>query len=217
MTQIETHDFVYNFLQNASQNEILRGRFDPSDLVVEFTNDEFGFAEYWPRELHKDHDKDKLIVCLNETSCERLTLTATLIHEIYGHASYYEMLRRNAPMFIDHGALVLIEGWATGCEWALADPAYGRWTRSRRLRSLSIVDSPVDNLIRFVMELAFEENCESQIDDRLAEMFQYPGLAASYAVGGAWFTNYVGVDGMYEFESRMRGKAWGDFMVSWSL
>jgi hypothetical protein len=85
------------------------------NIELTVANSNQGFAEYWPISL-TDKDKNQLIIYNNKFSKEQSVLRETIIHEL-AHAFFCKGLaERNLPWF-DHGALVLIEGWATWVEW----------------------------------------------------------------------------------------------------
>jgi len=215
MSRTEARSFVADFLRESAAHPLIRNRVDVSKVEVGFREGTSGYAEYWSRDVSPNAKFDKLIVHLNDDSCERLALAATLYHEIHGHAVFYELLRSSAPSFVDHGALTLIEGWATGCEWELSDQNYARWARSQRLRSLRLLDATPAEVTASLETPHPEMGGKLHPEVRLIEEFQYPGLAASYGLGGVWFEAYVGVHGIDSFSERLRGRSWGDFMASW--
>ena len=184
-----------------------RGGRSPRHLRMNrFTTEPSGFAEYWPRELITGRTSDLLVIHLNGQSLDRLTLNSTLCHEIYGHGSFYGEIRACQPSLIDHGDFVLVEGWATWCEWRFSDGAYASWARSRRLVSLSSIDATAEEITTDIDAMISEDRYHLNRDARMIEAFQYPGLAASYAVGGLWLEQRERVAQTTGFLDVLRGR-----------
>lgn len=216
ITIVEAKAFVEAFIKDAATHPFLRGLLDASAVEVKYTNDSSGFAEFWPRELLHGTCCDQLIVHLNGQSLDLLTLQSTLCHEIYGHGSFYGRLRSVRPPLTDHGAMLLVEGWATGCEWRFSTPSYAAWTRSRRLRGLSRLDASAEIVAANIDLMMEEDGYLDNRDARFVEAFQYPALAASYALGGLWFEGVTSKGGLPDVARLLEGRAWGDFMAAWS-
>ena len=94
-----------------------------------------GFAEYWPTAL-TGAPQDELIIYDNPDQLGYQNFQATLAHEVLGHGTFYALASQADPPFFDHGAMALIEGWATWCEWAASAPPFGRYLRSVRCSAL---------------------------------------------------------------------------------
>ena len=109
----EAKAFVRRFLDEAESPLSLKLDLDLHRIDVEFTDTQSGYAEFWPREMLPEGQPDRLIVHLNTGTLEYGDLEATLSHEIHGHAVFYALQRAGAATFIDHGAMFLVEGWAT--------------------------------------------------------------------------------------------------------
>lgn len=212
----EARALVAAFIRSASDHPLLQGLLDVSTLEVRYTDEPSGFAEYWPRELVPGRTRDLLIVHLNGQSLDRLALQSTLCHELYGHGSFYSLCRTCKPSLVDHGALLLVEGWATGYEWRFSSPSYAAWTRSRRLLSLSRLNATAEDLTTQIDTMIKEDKYPLNRDARLMETFQYPALAASYALGGLWFEREPCTGEIPEFVHLLKDRAWGDFMAAWS-
>lgn len=99
-----------------------------------------GFAEWWDRDLINE-EKDVLVLYDNKDALNSNDFEYTIYHEIYpGHGQFYNFARANKstiPNF-DHGAMSLIEGWATFCEWNIKDSQYSRDLRNRGKEFLNI-------------------------------------------------------------------------------
>lgn len=206
---------VSAFLRQATSDPMFRRTLAMASLQVRYTTEPSGYGEYWPRVLSPGQEQDLLVLHLNGQSLDRLALDATLYHEIFGHGSFYAILQTGAPSFTDHGAFILVEGWATAWEWRCSDPAYAAWTRSRRLLHLSHLNATADDLIAQIDAAIDEEAYSLNREARLIDLFQYPGLSASYAIGGLYFES-AGPDAMKMFGWAMRHRPWGDFMAAWN-
>lgn len=146
-----------------------------------------GFGAYWPRELLTS-DSDLLELSLNEDALVESTLLETLAHEVAGHALHYELLRRVVPPFFDHGALALIEGWATSAEWLV--------TRSRptraRLALLDLLGKDEEYLATELPRLAKAQGYSPGLTTSITlNWSQLPGYQASYLLGGLWFLDRI--------------------------
>lgn len=175
-----------------------------------------GFAEYWPRSLTKK-SKAELLVFETVDQLGYRNLRATIAHEIIGHASFYGLSELSAPSFYDHGAMALIEGWATWCEWKVADVELGRALRLARCNSLTRFDAvdPIE-IQRSIRSFAHLQGYSDAVADASIEyFFQYPGFNYSYALGALWFERKFAAVTPSEFFSGLRGKAWGDFFAAW--
>ena len=75
-----------------------------------------GYGEWWDREI-SDTGRDELVLYTNDNQVKCDDYKYTIIHETYpGHGHFYNYVRvQNDCM--DHGAMSLVEGWATYCEW----------------------------------------------------------------------------------------------------
>ena len=213
----QARELVETFVREASGHPFLRGLLDVHAIEVHYTEESSGFAEYWPHELIPGRTNDLLIIHLNGQSLDRLTLQSTLCHEIYGHASFYSLFRISQPPLVDHGAILLVEGWATGCEWRFSNPRYAAWSRSRRLIALSRLDATAEELTKKIDVMIWEDRYPLNRDDRLTQAFQYPALAESYALGGLWFESETHTGKILDLARFLKKRAWGDFMATWYL
>jgi len=147
------------------------------------------FAEYWPSMITGSQNELVLGLKLLESDCS--DVVGTLVHEIAGHACFYELASTGYFSFVDHGAICLIEGWATWCEWSspFADNEYRKKIKRIASKGLDLAgvsngDDARDRIHRLVCASGF--NGES-FDQALLSFFQYPGYSASYYAGAAWF------------------------------
>lgn len=216
LSRFEARDFVEDFVERAKRDRSTRCIFSNATLQIDYTDCESGFAEYWPRELIAPQQSDLLVIHLNAQSLDLHALEATLYHEIFGHGSFYYALRTLQPPLVDHGALVLVEGWATAIEWHYSSPQYAKWTRARRLRSVQNIDAAEDDLILQIERAVADDNDERNRERRIIEAFQYPGLSMSYAIGGLWFEQLPGYPDLTALSNFLGFRPWGDFMATWS-
>ena len=177
-----------------------------------------GYAEYWPRELVPGSQVDKLVLHKSEALMDRDTLQSTLFHEVYpGHGLFYGLVANRRPPFFDHGAITLVEGWATWCEWTFHDSAYARHTRSTRSRFLRTFDmTNPDEIIAQIDTLRAERRALDSREDQLNLFFLYPGFASSYALGALWFEKHLSVSNAAPFLNAIMMRPIGDFFRAWS-
>lgn len=101
------------------------------DIAIHHGDD---FAEYWPVALASPPDKgevsrDRLVIFDNGNMHQDGVLRTTLAHEVLGHGVFYQSALTLDPPFFDHGAIGLIEGFATWCEWHASQSPHGRHFR----------------------------------------------------------------------------------------
>lgn len=176
-----------------------------------------GYAEYWPAALTGEGN-DRLVLYENQGSLDFSTLLATLVHEVYpGHGFFYNWVARSALPFFDHGALTLIEGWATWCEWHFFRNPYADFTRSTRLRFLKTFDlDDSEQVINSIDLLRAERGALDSRYEQLNLFFQYPGYATSYALGALWFERFFTPATIGQFFQAISHKPVGDFFSLWS-
>lgn len=175
-----------------------------------------GFAEYWPAELLRAKS-NQLIVYENPDQLRLGTLQTTLAHEVLGHGVFYELESRYSPPLLDHGAMCLIEGWATWCEWNASSTPHGRYFRSARLYGLRhFYKEDVDDLLvsipKDIRKLGYSE---AAVSSGLMYFFQYPGFSLSYTLGALWFENKFQKSSPTDFLKSLDGRPWGDFFKAW--
>ncbi len=169
-----------------------------------------GFGAYWPRELTGE-SADRLEMSANPDSLRSVSLLQTLAHEIAGHGVFYQALRRSTPVFVDQGALALIEGWATFAEWRLPGLA---GPDAARLAWLDLLGANADQVRLLVPRLVRAEGYSStQIESALLAWTQLPAYQMSYLMGGLWFVDQAGnfEDGLTVLQ-RVVEQPVGDFL-----
>lgn len=203
-----------DMLDSKHINKILGEIHAPNfDLLIK---EESGFAEYWPAELLKS-TKNNLIVFHNHDNSLIGTLRTTLAHEVLGHGVFYEIERLIAPPFFDHGAMCLIEGWATWCEWNASDTPQGMFYRSSRLHGLNRFydNNPMticSGISKDVINLGYSQ---SALDSAILYYFQYPGFGFSYTLGALWMEDRFLDINPEKFFNSLKKKYWGDFFLLW--
>lgn len=177
-----------------------------------------GYGEWWDREI-SNSGKDELILYTNENKAKSDDYKYTIIHETYpGHGHFYNYVRAENDS-MDHGAMSLIEGWATFCEWNTYPSAY--------------VDAIRQNAIVFLWESshlpadAFADAVAArhkkkgktfkQYVTNLKYATQYIGFTESYYLGALWMET-VFRKGMYSpksFLDMLRRTNKGEFFRLW--
>lgn len=175
-----------------------------------------GFAEYWPAEL-LGTESNQLIVYENPDQLRLGTLQTTLAHEVLGHGVFYDAESRYSLPFLDHGAMCLIEGWATWCEWNASATPHGKYFRSARLYGLRhFYEEDVENLLvnipNDIRKLGYSDGA---VSSGLMYVFQYPGFSLSYTLGALWFEKKFQSSSPIEFLKTLNGRPWGDFFKTW--
>jgi hypothetical protein len=174
-----------------------------------------GFGEYWPAEL-SDTGANVLALLSPPVQDVEEALRGTLVHELAGHATFYEFERAQPATLFDHGALGLVEGWATWCEWHAVDDAAAGRARAASIQALGWLreadpDAACDAIARHGRSLGYTA---AAVDDAAEAFFQYPLMAASYTLGALWFEQRL--DGApADFFASLRGGPWGDFFDGW--
>ncbi len=213
-------DEVSSFEEWIKNDERIRAwltRFPMPEHVTVVRDGNDNYAEYWPSELSED-GQNTLILYRNPESMKRNVLRGTLLHELYpGHGLFYDIQNRSNPGYVDHGSTLLLEGWATWCEWHAFDTPYARASRSMALRSLRAIQArSAAEAISIIDELRAERGDTHHRIEQLNAHFQYPGYSASYPIGALWLERHLTFDSALDFLLNMDGQIWGDFFCLWS-
>jgi hypothetical protein len=167
------------------------------------------FAEYWPSMI--TGSQNELVLGLKLLESDYSDVVGTLVHEIAGHACFYELASTGYFSFVDQGAICLIEGWATWCEWSspFADNEYRKKIKRIASKGLGLAevsngDDARDRIHMLVCASGF--NGES-FDQALLSFFQYPGYSPSYFAGAAWFDIELQGKSASSFWQSRRGRA----------
>ena len=82
------------------------------------------------------------------------------------------------PPFFDHGAMGLIEGWATWCEWNVEGGPYERHARASRLAALSFFDLDGEGVFDLYVSAMVQSGLSVEAASNAAlYFFQYPGFS----------------------------------------
>lgn len=173
---------------------ILTERFGASvlkDFKVEVMPGQ-GFAEWWDAEIATE-EKDTLILYQNKDSQYYNDLKYTIYHETYpGHGQFYQTFSERNKRLFDHGAISLIEGWATYVEWHSESSEYIDAIRKNALRFLAVLNS---NPFELVDEILIQNKLKQgySMDAALQSVInatQLIGFVECYYYGALWFENY---------------------------
>ena len=178
-----------------------------------------GFAEWWDRELLQSKE-DLLVLYTNVDSLNSNDLFYTIIHEMYpGHGHFYNAITHSGHL-VDHGAMSIIEGWATYVEWNSIESDYAKKCRNNALYFLK------ENAINNVNERA-ERTYQRKIKQGYGESealrttqyaTQYLGFLESYYYGALWIELFIKKKNVLPrmFISFLSNKNVGDFFATWT-
>lgn len=202
-------DVLSEFIASYSSELRQNAAWEIPAFDLKITDDE-GFAEYWPRES-VDSERDLLAVSgLLEDARDAGTLKATLAHELAGHGAFYEFVRDLRPPFFDHGALGLVEGWATSEEWRLT----GRGQGGRS--TVPLLAAREENLRELCEEAVSRAGYSmKRVTNAMLSWAQYPAFQASYAYGAAWFELARRNSPDEAVLSSLTNRPLGDFFREW--
>lgn len=206
---------LLNQLTDPAHIDSVIGRVAAPSFEISIENGS-GFAEYWPTSLSKA-PRNRLVVFNNVEQLRLNILKTTLAHEVLGHGIFYEVEQCTAPPYMDHGAMCLVEGWATWCEWHASATTAGLYSRASRLYGLRWLDQTDSNeicqgIVEDTLKLGYAREAA---DWALLYFFQYPGFSASYTLGALWFENRFKDILPADFLQTLQSRAWGDFFQSW--
>lgn len=216
----ESRKFVHHFLRRLRADRGVRDRFGAVDLApfeVEIRPGP-GFAEYWPAELRSGAGTDQLVIFENQDSLRAGDLCVSLAHELApGHGLFFQRARRQ-PGLVDYGAMSLIEGWATFCEWhALADP-HSSFARASRLALLRFLDRSDHEVAAEIFAEVCRQGYSQSLGLRaLLHHFQYPAYEFSYSLGALWLERRSERIKPVEFLEFLESRSWGDFFSTWPV
>lgn len=151
------------------------------------------FAEWWDEEI-APQGKDLLVLYQNEDSQYYNDLKYTIYHETYpGHGQFYRTLSDRRSHMFDHGAISIVEGWATYAEWHSEDSDYIRAVRKNALYFLSLLST---QNFKSVDELLIQNKLKQgySMDAALQSVVnatQSIGFAESYYYGALWLELFL--------------------------
>ena len=178
-----------------------------------------GYGEWWDHEL-TGGDHDELILYKSDCSVNDMDYLYTIIHEVYpGHGHFYN-LTRDTHYPLDHGAMMLVEGWATFCEMNTLPSEY---ISAIRHNYLVLLHNSYFCGHNELAEIIWENKRRQNVPFRhafqsLVYVTQYVGYLQSYYLGALWLELAIGTNKYptpKEFLHSIRGRNKGDFFRLW--
>ena len=146
-----------------------------------------GYGEWWDREI-SDSGEDELVLYTNDNKVKSEDYRYTIIHETYpGHGHFYNSVRAENDS-MDHGAMSLIEGWATYCEWNTYPSSYVKAIKHNALAFLwESMNLPCDDFAASIVNRNKKKNKPfKKYVTNLIYSTQYVGYIESYYLGALW-------------------------------
>lgn len=220
ISKIDIKSLFEELLFDIKSNEFIQQLFGESKVKdFDIRIDEgVGYAEWWDSELSSD-EKDLLILYNNKDLLKYNDFKFTIIHEVYpGHGHFYNELKNKVNSF-DHGAMSIIEGWATFCEWNTYKTNYATQIRNNAKcflnESLMVnIETKANSIYERKIKQGFSS--EEAIRTTLYTT-QYIGFLESYYLGAFWIEyfcekNKTNGQGFLNF---LHGRNIGEFMGLW--
>ena len=182
-----------------------------------------GFAEWWDKDL-LGKEKDLLVLYDNKDALNTIDFEYTIYHEVYpGHGQFYNFARKykDAIPCFDHGAMSLVEGWATFSEWNVKESAYAQTLKNRgkNLLNLSLCMSDDNGKIKKVYDNYVNMNySRDQALNVVRYLTQYPGFLESYYLGALCIEIMIEkgpFDSPVGFLEYLKDKTWGELFALW--
>lgn len=151
------------------------------------------FAEWWDEEI-SSQGRDVLILYQNEDSQYFNDLKYTIYHETYpGHGQFYKTLSDREIHLFDHGAISIVEGWATYAEWHSEDSDYIRAVRKNalyflRLLSTHRIEDIDEILIQNKLKQGYSREAALQ---SVVNATQSIGFTECYYYGALWLEVFM--------------------------
>lgn len=181
---------VYSKLLEETTNIERFGHMLCKDFSIDVTGGT-GFAEWWVVDLLPTLAKPKLVLYNNQDSMYEEDFKYTVLHEVYpGHGHFYSTLNNNTHHF-DHGAIALIEGWATFIEWNYDESEYNKLSKYNAevlLKLLLTEEQRIDAVCQRVYDEKLKQGYSK--DEALRNVYyisMLPGFLESYYIGALWF------------------------------
>lgn len=185
---------------------------------------EVGFAEWWDKDL-TNNDKDLLVLFQNNDSMNKDDFEYTIYHEVYpGHGYFYNYARNNrgAKSSFDHGAMTLVEGWATFCEWNVKKTDYSRTLKNRGKEFLEISldkNKSLEEKINMLYANSIKRGySKDQAINTILYFSQYPTFLESYYLGALCIEVMIN-KGVFrnpaDFLDYLKNKTWGELFALW--
>ncbi len=151
------------------------------------------YGEWWDSDISTS-GKDELYLYTKNNVIKYDDFKYTILHEMYpGHGHFYNYVKTPDTLF-DHGAMMLIEGWATYCEWNCEKSEY--------------ISSIKHNALNFLYN-SFNYNTE-ELSESIIESMSVNGFSNEEAIKEVLNkTQYVGF-----YESYYLGSLWVEFAIN---
>lgn len=193
MSLNDIKESFYNFYNKTIKNEMLIENYGVSkvsnfDIKVKKN---IGFAEWWDKSL-ADQAQDLLILYDNSDLKSANDFTYTIIHEVYpGHGHFYNYILKDDIIF-DHGAIALIEGWATFAEWHTLPSKYAKQIRNNAICFLkeSLIENVDDKAEKIYNRKISQGYSKKEAVRTVLYSTQYIGFIESYYLGALWIEQY---------------------------
>ena len=177
------------------------------------------YGEWWDRELSGD-EQDRLILYTSDAKVKRDDFLYTILHETYpGHGHFYNCIRNTATS-MDHGANMLVEGWATYCEWYALPSAY---TATIRHNGIVYLHNSYHRDLDAFAQVLWENKKRQRVPFKkalpaLIYATQYIGFLESYYLGALWLEEQIQNKAAMtpkEFLEKLRAGNKGEYFRLW--
>ena len=219
---VEVSSLCREYYQKLNGNAELAEKF--GHCAIENYREEIaygtGFAEWWDRDLIEE-DNDLLILYANDDSLNENDLYYTIIHEMYpGHGQFYNVVAHGDKL-VDHGAMSIVEGWATYAEWNTVKSEYISSIRNNALYFLKeSLERDVNVKAEQIVERKQKQGYSKAEAFRTVEyVTQYIGFIEAYYYGALWIEFYLQNNELTpkEFLEYLSKKNIGDFFATWKI
>ncbi len=213
----ELFDSIYAAL---TKDDFLLNRFGKSAIGDFRTQiyDGNGYGEWWDKDI-SESGEDELVLYTNDNKVKYDDYRYTIIHEAYpGHGHFYNSVRKQNACF-DQGAMELVEGWATYCEWNTYPSKYVEVIRHN---ALVLLHRSFNENINSIANEVVERNRKKRVPVRkyissLIYRTQYIGYIESYYLGALWIEQYIAKNDIspYDFLRFLSSNNKGEFFRLW--
>lgn len=214
-------DLYQIFYKQLCKNVCLNDNFGSCAIISCGTkiNNDVGYAEWWDRELLESKE-DLLILHTNPESLNSNDLFYTIIHEMYpGHGHFYNTVTHSDHL-VDHGAMSIVEGWATYVEWNSIESDYAKTCRNNALfflkgNAIGNINERATRTYNQKIEQGYR-TIEALRTTRYAT--QYLGYLESYYYGAIWIELFIKKNNIKPrtFLSFLSKRNIGDFLAIWA-
>jgi len=218
----EGHEALFErIFARLKGEESLQARFG-SCAIGDFTTtvkEGSAYGEWWDRELEGESG-DRLVLFKSDDAVKSEDYLYTVIHETYpGHGHFYNSVR-SGETATDHGAMMLIEGWATYSEWhSLPHP----YVEAVRHNAMVFLHHALFGTREELAEVIWRNKRAQRIPMRkavyaLVNATQYIGYLESYYLGALWLEEMIDRRGRFtaeEFLAMLKTNSKGEFFRLW--